>query len=160
MDESEAFAIATQQAHALKKSPKGYGTLEGRVASRQKYRTPSDDVKTADPAPKEAMWIAFYDELEKTGAFPSPRALLSAIPRMAANGMRNVGSTVRSFIPKIRLGGASLAARPLPVPSPVRTMAPLRVSGGSTPALRSPSSMGSSGQTAAPVPPPVTVSRP
>jgi hypothetical protein len=160
MDESEAFAIATQQAHALKKSPKGYGTPEGRVAARRKYRTPADDVKTADPTPKEAMWMAFQDELEKTGAFPDLRTALSAIPRVFSSGMRTVGSTVRSFIPKLRLGGMSLPARPLPVPSAVRTTAPLRIAGGSTPAPSAPSSVGRSGQSPLPAPPPVTASRP
>ena len=47
MPESEAFAIATQQSHALGKSPKGYGTAKGRAAAKNKYKTPEDDVKTA-----------------------------------------------------------------------------------------------------------------
>lgn len=49
MPESEAFAIATQQAHATGKSPKGYGTSSGRAEAKGKYRTPGDDKKTADP---------------------------------------------------------------------------------------------------------------
>lgn len=49
MPESEAFAIATQQSHALGKSPKGYGTSEGRHEAKAKYDTSSDDKKTADP---------------------------------------------------------------------------------------------------------------
>ncbi len=32
-----AFALATQQAHALGKSPKGYGTEEGREKAKAKY---------------------------------------------------------------------------------------------------------------------------
>lgn len=49
MPESEAWAIATQQAHATGKSPKGYGTSKGRHEAKQKYKTPGDDKKTADP---------------------------------------------------------------------------------------------------------------
>lgn len=49
MPESEAWAIATQQAHATGKSPKGYGTAKGRHEAKAKYDTPSDDKKTADP---------------------------------------------------------------------------------------------------------------
>lgn len=81
MPESEAFAIATQQAHAVGKSPKGYGTPEGRHEAKKKYDTPRDDKKTADPghlgAEKTAElssqdvshlapWLgSFTDELEK-----------------------------------------------------------------------------------------------
>lgn len=50
MPESQAFAIATQQSHAIGKSPKGYGTSEGRREAKKKYDTPSDDKKTADPS--------------------------------------------------------------------------------------------------------------
>jgi hypothetical protein len=49
MAESTAFAIATQQSHALGKSPKNYGTTEGREEAKKKYTTPEDDKKTADP---------------------------------------------------------------------------------------------------------------
>lgn len=49
MPEGEAFAIATQQSHAVGKSPKGYGTSEGRHKAKAKYDSPSDDKKTADP---------------------------------------------------------------------------------------------------------------
>lgn len=47
MPESEAFAIATQQAHASGKSLKSYGTVRGREEAKEKYKTPGDDQKTA-----------------------------------------------------------------------------------------------------------------
>jgi hypothetical protein len=47
MNKSTAFAVATQQSHALGKSPKGYGTAEGRRVAKAKFDTPGDDVKTA-----------------------------------------------------------------------------------------------------------------
>lgn len=49
MPKSEAFAIATQQMHALGKSPKGYGTAEGRRTAKAKFDTPKDDKKMANP---------------------------------------------------------------------------------------------------------------
>jgi hypothetical protein len=49
MPRSMSFAIATQQSHSLGKSPKGYGTTEGREDAKRKYQTPEDDVKAADP---------------------------------------------------------------------------------------------------------------
>lgn len=49
MPKGEAFAIATQQSHAVGKSPKGYGTSAGRATAHAKYPTPGDDKKTANP---------------------------------------------------------------------------------------------------------------
>jgi hypothetical protein len=49
MDKPKAFAIATQQAHAIGKSPKDYGTIAGRIGSIEKYDSPSDDKKKANP---------------------------------------------------------------------------------------------------------------
>ena len=40
MDKSTAFAIATQQSHAKGKSPKGYGTKQGRREAKAKYNQP------------------------------------------------------------------------------------------------------------------------
>lgn len=47
MQKSTAFAIATQQSHALGKTPKGYGTKKGKEVAKNKYDTPGDDQKTA-----------------------------------------------------------------------------------------------------------------
>jgi len=52
MPKGQAFAIATQQSHALGKSPKSYGTIEGRTKAKEKYKTPSDDQKKANPLVK------------------------------------------------------------------------------------------------------------
>lgn len=40
MEDSVAFAVATQQSHKLKKSPKGYGTPEGKSIAKAKYSKP------------------------------------------------------------------------------------------------------------------------
>lgn len=49
MPKSEAFAIATQQSHALGKTPKSYGTSTGKHVAKEKYDTPRDDKQTANP---------------------------------------------------------------------------------------------------------------
>lgn len=91
MDKGEAFAIATQQAHALGKSPKGYGTSEGRAEAHRKYRTPQDDQKTAS-----VMWSAFFSEAEKLGAaipgfksFSLPKTQMPLMPKIPGR----IGST-------------------------------------------------------------------
>ena len=73
MPKSEAFAIATQQSHALGKSPKGYGTAEGKREARARYDTPKDDRKTDNPgyleSPKMAsgFTIEYGNEGERMG---------------------------------------------------------------------------------------------
>jgi len=82
MPESEAWALATQQAHSVGKSPKGYGTAEGRREAKAKYDTPRDDTKTADPGglSKEAL-AAFSDELVKIATV----GLTTAPPQQVAD---------------------------------------------------------------------------
>ncbi len=76
MSKSMAFALATQQSHVLGKSPKGYGTSEGKVEAKKKYDSPKKDYKkTANPgglkSPKmekgamlnNVMMSAFRDEV-------------------------------------------------------------------------------------------------
>lgn len=84
MEKGEAFAIATQQSHALGKSPKGFGTPAARTEAKEKYPTPKDDKKTANPGNLAAAGmestvsktatIAFYDELAKLGAITDEHA--------------------------------------------------------------------------------------
>jgi hypothetical protein len=77
MPESQSWAIATQQAHATGKSPKGYGTAEGKREAKQKYDEPKSEYKkTADPGHKSktsslALWMGFSDELQKIAAAAS-----------------------------------------------------------------------------------------
>lgn len=49
MSKSQAFAIATNQSHALGKTPKGYGTAEGKAHAREVYDTPKGDEHKANP---------------------------------------------------------------------------------------------------------------
>ena len=119
MDESEAFAIATQQAHALGKSPEGYGTSSGRTAAKRKYRTPQDDQKTASAF----MWNAFFAEIEKIAVFMSPvRAFkpppVLKPPAIAGALGRNFTSTAISG--KGMASGAPAALRPPVLATPAQ----------------------------------------
>ncbi len=93
MAESTAWAIATQQAHKAGKSPKGYGTSEGRSEAKAKYTKPkSQYTMTANPSSSKddektktasavdgyslAMFAAFSDEMQKV-AGPVGEALKS-----------------------------------------------------------------------------------
>lgn len=50
MDKSTAFAIATQQGHKLNKTPKGFGTVEGKKKAKKKYSEPKKSyIKGANP---------------------------------------------------------------------------------------------------------------
>jgi hypothetical protein len=55
-----AYAVATQQAHAVKKSPKDFRTSTGVRTAKKKYDTPKVMLKTARVS-------GLFDELEKIG---------------------------------------------------------------------------------------------
>lgn len=83
MEKSQAFAIATQQSHAAGKSPKGYGTPEGRREAKRKYDEPKRSyVQTANPSQKSktasslAFWKGFTDEFVKI-AMTTPKHVMS-----------------------------------------------------------------------------------
>jgi hypothetical protein len=87
MPKSEAFAIATQQAHAVGKSPKGYGTSQGRRTAKSKYKTPKDDKKVANPGGLErAKMAATRDELV-------------IMPKIGGSGVAGLGPSRPTVIP-------------------------------------------------------------
>lgn len=49
MEKGMAFALATQQSHAAGKSPKGFGTEEGKEGAKVKYTKPGKMVKKPNP---------------------------------------------------------------------------------------------------------------
>jgi len=54
MDDSMAWALATEQAYATDKAPKGFGTGKGRKKSKKKYKKkPSSYEQRADPPKKK-----------------------------------------------------------------------------------------------------------
>lgn len=72
MPEGQAFAIATQQAHKLGKTPKGYGTKEGKATARAKYSLPRSEYrKTADRVKKAAHMVALQKRANMMMGYPS-----------------------------------------------------------------------------------------
>ena len=99
MPESQSWAIATQQSHATGKTPKGYGTAEGKKEAKKKYDEPKKEyTQTADPGHKSktsslALWMGFSDELQKIAAATSTgdvkksmarKSTLASMPRMTS----------------------------------------------------------------------------
>jgi hypothetical protein len=90
MPESEAFAIATQQAHATGHTPKGFGTAKGKAEAKAKYPNGSEYKQTANPSHKSksssaydsALWMGFQDELAKIAA--AKPSTLTSQPKMTA----------------------------------------------------------------------------
>lgn len=69
MKKSTAFAIATQQAHATGKSPKGYGTSEGKREAKKKFDKPKKEyVKTPNPGDKETPKLHDEPKTKWTGS--------------------------------------------------------------------------------------------
>lgn len=104
MTKSQAFAIATQQSHALGKSPKGYGTAEGKQRAKQKFDKPKKQyVKTPNPGGLETpklktrekramdyvMLAAMRDELLAIEKDASARSL--GLQLLNAFGVRSLG---------------------------------------------------------------------
>lgn len=54
-----AFALATQQGHAINKSPKDFRTAKGVREAKEKYDKPKSEYQ------KTAMLAAFFDELDQ-----------------------------------------------------------------------------------------------
>lgn len=108
MPESQSWAIATQQAHALGKSPKGYGTAEGRQEARTKYRTPSDDVQEASPKSKtagfrvSALVDGFCSELDailekRAGLLPAPDTAMTEMKTTSPKPTTGVKKSITAY---------------------------------------------------------------
>jgi len=66
MDESTSWAIATQQAHKLGKTPKNYGTAEGKREAKVKYDKPRKEYrKTAED---KTVRMLSPDYVERVGS--------------------------------------------------------------------------------------------
>ncbi|MFH1834330.1 MAG: hypothetical protein ABH877_04835 [bacterium] len=84
---SIAYATATQQAHKVGKSPKGFRTSEGVQVAKAKHDRPTKEYqKTA------ARWDGFFDELTKLSATATTQigrvgSSLSAFPKGISRSM-------------------------------------------------------------------------
>lgn len=90
---SVAYAVATQQAHATKKSPKSFRTAEGVREAKSKYDSP----KTMQ---KAAYVTAFFGELEKIGGLLE-RVFIGAVERPSVVMGRVLSADDRSKRPNL-----------------------------------------------------------
>lgn len=68
MNKSQAFAIATQQSHKMGKTPKGYGTAEGKREAKAKYDKPRREyTRSANPGGLETPKLSDKPKTEWTG---------------------------------------------------------------------------------------------
>lgn len=91
MPKSEAFAIATQQAHATGHTPSGFGTSEGKSKAKEKYPNPGEMKQTANPSHKTKSssldlirLMGFRDELGKIIEAAAKPSTLTSQPKMTS----------------------------------------------------------------------------
>jgi hypothetical protein len=130
MSESQSFAIATQQAHASGKAPRGFGTPEGKREAKKKYDEPKSAYKkTADPghiaktSSVMVMWAGFSDELQKI-AFAGASTVSNVTKPIPTPGMKLPKLTAKPVVTepespasKLDLLGSSRTPQPPPVTS-------------------------------------------
>lgn len=92
---SIAYALATQQAHRLGKSPKGYGTEEGKQVAKQKYDQPKSHY-TQTARPKTAAEIVDEWLLKNSAgmipSIPTPK-FPTGLQRVAPNSVKPAVAT-------------------------------------------------------------------
>jgi hypothetical protein len=85
MPKSMAFGVATQQSHALGKSPKSYGTREGRRNAKRKFKKPTQMTRTANPGKLKTEKLAEVGSLTPAQSVPMDYPLLPRGARHAHN---------------------------------------------------------------------------
>lgn len=113
MDKSTAFAIATQQSHVLRKSPRGYGTTEGRQVARMKYPSTKGWERTADKT--AAVMRAYFNEFQKLAGMPS---LPDPKPEVQLGGMSTSVPGTGTLRASVKPGSFRSGAKNNAVPSP------------------------------------------
>jgi len=144
MKKSTAFAVATQQSHALGKTPKGYGTAKGKQTAKAKYDTPKDDVKAANPGGlktpklKESGWLGDAAESVKRVLTTPIPGTPEIFPRAAVETATRAGNVMKkaplgrpmggSFVTKraserMKAAYEKIAGTPPPLPAAARAAA-------------------------------------
>ncbi len=137
MSESTAWAVATQQSHALGKSPKGYGTTKGKREAKAKYETPKDDTKKANPggldSPKLASFFSELTAIEKSAvSLADLKSGLSRAGAAVSQGVSRVtgigSSAAKSVGPAVKhpLVGKSFTGMPAKLMSEPQIQSALR----------------------------------
>ena len=101
MSESQSWAIATQQAHKLGKTPKGYGTREGKLEAKAKFDKPKSEYrKTAESKDVRMLSPDYTERVGKMQQKVAPHIVggamgipLAAVGAAAGDLARGVGST-------------------------------------------------------------------
>jgi hypothetical protein len=107
MDKGEAFAIATQQAHATGHTPKGFGTSEGKATAKAKYDTPKDDEQRANPGGLDSPKLAALGAapLWRSQAGFTPPGMLTAAQRLKKSMNMGTVNTEKGLHPlNIKVG--------------------------------------------------------
>lgn len=116
MTKAKAFAIATQQSHAAGKTPKDYGTPQGKREAKAKFDKPKKEyVKTPNPGgletpklrdrEKEAMPLKMLQRAAQArGVDPSNIGALKQIARtdLPATRRREIAKNVVSYLRGIK----------------------------------------------------------
>lgn len=104
---SMAYAIATQQAHKVGKSPKGFRTKEGVREAKQKFSLPKKEYQ------KTAMIYGLFDELEKIGGGLIGKALThnltpgqGPLRKRLRTGFKGLGQLIKSQVKRHGVVGA------------------------------------------------------
>jgi hypothetical protein len=118
MSKSMAFGVATQQSHATGKTPKKYGTTEGKREARAKYDAPKKEyTKTPNPGDLETPKLSDKPKTRWTGTRLVKKAMYDAmkdellhILKEARIGVSPGEAAVLGAAVPLVLGGASYAA--------------------------------------------------
>jgi hypothetical protein len=108
MPKSMAFALATQQSHALGKSPKGYGTAKGRRTAKSKYDEPETMETRANPGGLKTEKLA--DALAKF-AFIESLPTLTGLAAGYGPGREAAGQIASEMAPEGRAAQTGSIAR-------------------------------------------------
>ena len=109
LKKSTAFALATQQSHKLGKTPKGYGTPEGKREAKQKYDKPRKEyVKTPNPGKLTTKKLPGKAKTRWTGTKmvekKSPSLLRKPVGEVVCAGARAAVHRVsRTLVKRVRL---------------------------------------------------------
>ena len=101
METGLAFALATQQSHALGKSPKKFGTLKGRRTAKKKYDKPGKMTKAPNPGKLQTSKLAFIEALP----------VITGLASGYGPGRNIAGETAAATAPKGRVQRSDNIAR-------------------------------------------------
>lgn len=139
---SIAYAIATQQAHKVGKSPKAFRTKAGLREARMKYTKPKKEYRKTAMA--DVVMAAFADEMSKIAQAPGSIAHRMSLGAESPGAQASISKLVGGG----GVGPAPASGGPAPTPPPPPTPGGTGAGGAGMPAPPSAQEMGG-GQSAA-----------